>query len=227
MTRHETLKGIFKPSSWKKRYKAAKEADPSSAPVLSASRKELQKDTEGSSRFQKLPDETDVTCLPQSKSRDVGQETSRHEIRELNEPKVLSIEEQQIELSERLHDNTLRNGLWEAAYRKVENELDIKVLAQFVKLLLEAEISQDEPGTGQDNADERGDEGNLEKLQGVVKRKLDVIQNSRLVIRGRVVRDDVSEIFGTIKMFKDIITAAVSAEPHAALAWGCMAGCFP
>ncbi|GKZ31399.1 hypothetical protein AbraIFM66950_011975 [Aspergillus brasiliensis] len=227
MTCHDILKGIFKPSSWKKRNKAAKEADPSSAPALSASRKELQKDTECSNKSQALLDETEIPRPPQSKTRDSDQETSHHEIKELNEPKVLSIEEEQIELSERLHDNTLHNGLWEAAYRKVEQILDETVLAQFVKLLLEAEISQDERGTSQDDADKKVDEGNLEKLQDIVKRKLDVIQNSRLVIRGRVVRDEVSEIFGTIKMFKDIITAAVSAEPHAALAWGCVAGFFP
>lgn len=134
---------------------------------------------------------------------------------------------EQEELSHRLHDKTLRNGLWEAAYRKVGQEMNKNVMAQFVKLLVEAEISQDEKGTSNGDADGRGNEGNLEKLQDIVKDKLDVIQNARLVVRGRVVRNDVSEIFGTIKMFKDIITATVSAEPHAALAWGCVAGFFP
>lgn len=134
---------------------------------------------------------------------------------------------EQEELSHRLHDKTLRNGLWEAAYRKVEQEVNTNVMAQFVKLLVEAEISQNEQGTSNDDADERGNEGNLEKLQDIVKGKLNVIQNARLVVRGRVVRDQASEILGTIKMFKDIITATVSAEPHAALAWGCVAGLFP
>lgn len=134
---------------------------------------------------------------------------------------------EQEELSQRLHDKTQRNGLWEAAYRKVEQEVNKNVMVHFVKLLVEAEISQYEQGTSNNDADERGNKGNLEKLQDIVKDKLDVIQNARLVVRGRVVRDKVSEIFCTIKMFKDIITASVSAEPHAALAWGCVAGFFP
>ena len=139
----------------------------------------------------------------------------------------LPSKDEQEELSDRLHDKTLRNGLWEGAYRKVEQELDENVLAQFVKLLVEAEISQDEPGPSTDNVDERAIGSDLEKLQDIVKRKLDVIQEARLVIRGRVVRDEVSEIFSMVKTFKDIITATVSAEPHAALAWGCLAGFFP
>ncbi|GLB01569.1 hypothetical protein AtubIFM57143_001252 [Aspergillus tubingensis] len=249
MTCKETLKGIFKPSTWKKPDKADKEVEPSSSPASSALRQEPQYDPQSANTVQAPPGESNLHCLPQSGSKDVDHETSHDEGNEMAETEEMTDKKEttdkkgmagkeeaftelpstveQEELSHRLHDKTLRNGLWEAAYRKVGQEMNKNVMAQFVKLLVEAEISQDEKGTSNGDADGRGNEGNLEKLQDIVKDKLDVIQNARLVVRGRVVRNDVSEIFGTIKMFKDIITATVSAEPHAALAWGCVAGFFP
>ncbi|GKZ76439.1 hypothetical protein AnigIFM56816_006703 [Aspergillus niger] len=235
MTCNETLKGIFNSSSWKKRNKAAKE--PSKVEPSSALRQEPQNDSQPANTLQSPPDKVDIPCLAQAKSNNVDHETKNDELKELAEMTEmkeikdiraeLPRKDEQEELSDRLHDKTLRNGLWEGAYRKVGQELDGNVLAQFVKLLVEAEISQDEPGPSTDNVDERAIGSDLEKLQDIVKRKLDVIQEARLVIRGRVVRDEVSEIFGMVKTFKDIITATVSAEPHAALAWGCLAGFFP
>ncbi|RAK84165.1 WD domain-containing protein [Aspergillus costaricaensis CBS 115574] len=237
MTCKETLKGIFKPSTWKKRNKADKEVEPSSSPASSAPRQEPQYDPQPANTVQTPQVESNCHCLPQSGSKDVDHETSHDERNEMAETEEMTDKKEdrtelastveQEELNHRLHDKTLCNGLWEAAYRKAEQEVNKSVMAQFVKLLVEAETSQDEQGTSNGDADERGNEGNLEKLQDIVKDKLDVIQNARLVVRGRVIRNDVSEIFGTIKMFKDIITATVSAEPHAALAWGCVAGFFP
>ncbi|RAH58519.1 WD domain-containing protein [Aspergillus piperis CBS 112811] len=254
MTCKETLTGIFMPSTWKKRNKAAEESpkvEPSSStasPASSALIQEPQSRTQPANTVQAPSDESIFHCHPETESKNVDLETSpeekemadKKETREMKETtgkkamvdkkeartELLSKVEQE-ELSQRLHDKTQRNGLWEAAYRKVEQEVNENVMAQFVKLLVEAEISQDEAGTSNGDADERANKGNLEKLQDIVKGKLDVIQNARLVVRGRVVRDKVSEIFCTIKMFKDIITAIVSAEPHAALAWGCVAGFFP
>ncbi|XRM45016.1 hypothetical protein ABZX51_008117 [Aspergillus tubingensis] len=242
MTRKETLKDIFMPSTWKKRNKAAKEVEPSSSPASSALRQEPQYNPQPANTVQAPPGESAFHCLPQFGSKDVDHETSHDERnmtdkKETTDKKAMADKEEactglpstveQEELSHRLHDKTLRNGLWEAAYRKVEQEVNENVMAQFVKLLVEAEISQYEEGTSNGDADERGNEGSLEKLQDIVKDKLDVIQNARLVVRGRVFRDKASEIFSTIKMFKDIITATVLAEPHAALAWGCVAGFFP
>ncbi|KAL3263244.1 hypothetical protein ABHI18_001938 [Aspergillus niger] len=232
MTCKKTLKGVFSPSSWKKRNNAAKEVEPSSA-----LRQEQQNESQPANTLRSQPDEVHIPCLAQTKSNNVDHETSHDELEELTEMTdnremkgtrtELCSKDEQVELSNRLHDKTLRNGLWKAAYQKVAQELDGNVLAQFVHLLVEAEISQEEPGTSNNNANKVDSEGILENLQEIVKGRLDVIQNARLVIRGRVVRDEVSEIFGTVKTFKDIITATVSAEPHAALAWGCMAGFFP
>ncbi|PWY78992.1 WD domain-containing protein [Aspergillus eucalypticola CBS 122712] len=249
MTCKETLKGIFKPSTWKKRNKADKEVEPSSSPASSALRQEPQYGHQPASTVQAPPDESNFHCFPQSESKDIDHEISHDEGNEMEDMEEMTDKKEttdkkamagkeeaftelpstveQEELNHRLHDKTLRNGLWEAASRKVEQEVNKNVMAQFVKLLVEAEISQDEEGTSNGDANERGYEGNLEKLQHIVKGKLDVIQNARLVVRGQVVRDKAFEIFGTIKIFKDIITATVSAEPHAALAWGCVAGFFP
>ncbi|OJI79582.1 hypothetical protein ASPTUDRAFT_48250 [Aspergillus tubingensis CBS 134.48] len=246
MTRKETLKAIFMPSTWKKRNKAAKESpkvEPSSSPASSALRQEPKYYSQPANTVQTTLDESNFHCSPQSESKDVDYETSHDERNEMTEMEEMTDKKamvdkkeartelastvEQEELIHRLHDNTLRNGLWEAAYRKVEQEVNENVMGQFVKLLVEAEISQVEAGISNGDADERGNDGNLEKLQDIVKDKLDVIQNARLVVRGRVFRDKASEILSTIKMFKDIITATVSAEPHAALAWGCVAGFFP
>ncbi|GAT30948.1 WD domain-containing protein [Aspergillus luchuensis] len=235
MTCKETLTGIFMPSTWKKRNKAAEESpkvEPSSStasPASSALRQEPQSRTQPANTVQAPSDESIFHCHPETESKNVDLKTSHEEKKEMADKKEtrqlqkttdkkaiadnkearteLASTVEQEELSHRLHDKTLRNGLWEAAYRKVEQEVNTNVMAQFVKLLVEAEISQNEQGTSNDDADERGNEGNLEKLQDIVKGKLNVIQNARLVVRGRVVRDQASEILGTIKMFKDIITA--------------------
>lgn len=61
------------------------------------------------------------------------------------------------------------------------------------------------------------------QLQKLVDRKLQAMQNSQLKItvggKEVVVKDQVGKIVRTILSAKDFIGSAVSAEPHAALAW--------
>jgi hypothetical protein len=63
----------------------------------------------------------------------------------------------------------------------------------------------------------------MEELQGLVKDRLNALQDAQLKITvGKVeivVRDQVRKVVRTILTFKDFIGAAISAEPHASLAW--------
>jgi len=62
-----------------------------------------------------------------------------------------------------------------------------------------------------------------QRMQQLVNRKLEDMHNSRLkiIVCGKevIVRDVVGKIVGVIISAKSYISSAVSAEPHAALAW--------
>jgi hypothetical protein len=72
-------------------------------------------------------------------------------------------------------------------------------------------------------ADSVEGEDRAERLQKLAKDKLDGIQKARLkvTIGGDeiVVQDQVRKVVHTILTFRDFIGSAISAEPHAALAW--------
>ena len=61
------------------------------------------------------------------------------------------------------------------------------------------------------------------RLQGLVDHRLHDVQNAQLKIKvgecELVVKDQVRKIVHTVLSVKDFIGSAVSADPHAALAW--------
>jgi hypothetical protein len=73
--------------------------------------------------------------------------------------------------------------------------------------------------------------GREEQLQQLVNRKLEDMQNSRLkiTVAGKevVVQEMVSKIVCVVISAKSFISSAVSAEPHAALAWAGVLAVLP
>ena len=71
----------------------------------------------------------------------------------------------------------------------------------------------------------------LTRIQILAKEKLEKLPEARTSFtvgqKRIVVREYVQKAVQTIKQFKTIITGALSAEPHAALAWACILGVLP
>ncbi|KAL4885991.1 hypothetical protein BJY04DRAFT_214183 [Aspergillus karnatakaensis] len=172
---------------------------------------------------QSFRDESAISCAPESEGKGKKQEARRDEPIETNIEKPLTQEEKN-EVTKRINDRSLKNSLWEEAYSRVEDDMGEDKVATVVQLLSEGEMIEVSTDNSQGKFNKRTNERKLEKLQELVSSKLDSIYNARLVVKGIVMRDQVNEIFCTTRMFKDAITAAVSAAPHAALAWGCAAG---
>ncbi|KAG6364032.1 hypothetical protein INS49_009135 [Diaporthe citri] len=115
-------------------------------------------------------------------------------------------------------------SLWAEAYRTIKNDPEYShLLETFEKYLRNAEhenISTVSEGV------ER-----LEEIQKLAKTKLEKLPEARTAfsIGGRriVVRELVQKAIRTVKAFKPIVSEAVSAEPHAALAWGCILTILP
>jgi N-terminal domain of NWD NACHT-NTPase len=117
------------------------------------------------------------------------------------------------ERTQRLKAPFATNNLWEMAY----GQLDPKITHQYEEYLL-----LDSHGSSEDRQ---------QQLQRVVKERLETITNSRRKItigeQQIVVRDQVLKIINRITQFQDIISAAVSAEPQASLAWGSVSVVLP
>ncbi|PWY79021.1 hypothetical protein BO83DRAFT_356581 [Aspergillus eucalypticola CBS 122712] len=108
-------------------------------------------------------------------------------------------------------------GLWKKAYSDLRNK-NPDLLVQYERILLfntELDSLHHESRVEGHDIDPR--------LESCVKRRLEAIQKSRLkiYIRGREieVRKQVRRVVGGIMSMKDIISAAVSAELHASIAW--------
>lgn len=109
------------------------------------------------------------------------------------------------------------SNLWSEAYKSIEADPDqSELLVRF-----EAYIA-----TPQDQASPHGSveaTAQLKKVQEHAKKSLDKLSNARLsfTIAGKtiVVREVVRKVIKTVTTFKDVISAAISGEPHAALAW--------
>jgi len=104
-------------------------------------------------------------------------------------------------------------------------------VAAYKKALL-ASDSQISARTGaQPSANLAGSEDGEEQLQQLAKNKLDAIRNAQLkvTVGGEeiAVKDQVLKVVRTITAFKDFIGTAISAEPHAALAWAGVAVILP
>ncbi|GKZ66069.1 hypothetical protein AnigIFM50267_010908 [Aspergillus niger] len=108
-------------------------------------------------------------------------------------------------------------GLWKKAYLDLQNK-NPDLLAQYEKILLSnAEL---------DDANNENQRDNIDidpRLETCVKRRFEAIEKLRCKIRigGKEieVKKQVRRVVGGILSVKDIITAAVSAEPHVSIAW--------
>ncbi|CAG8425328.1 unnamed protein product [Penicillium salamii] len=105
-----------------------------------------------------------------------------------------------------LTDGSNGKGLWTEAREKLDPD-QLQLLEAFIK------------------------DGN-EDLGESAKIKLQAIKESRLAVqigKDKVipVRDAVKKVIETVLGYNAIITAAVSAEPHASLAWGCVVALLP
>ncbi|KAL4907027.1 hypothetical protein BDW74DRAFT_176626 [Aspergillus multicolor] len=105
--------------------------------------------------------------------------------------------------------------LWSEAYAQLEQE-EPDLIATYEANLINSQ--QTEPKSVADDATER-----QTSLQTLVQRRLDDIENSRLTIsvgkRKIAVKDEAKRIVQAILSAKEMISFAVSMEPHASLAW--------
>ncbi|PYH92523.1 WD40 repeat-like protein [Aspergillus ellipticus CBS 707.79] len=130
------------------------------------------------------------------------------------------------DLSTKLAKASIQNQLWEEAFQRLSVS-DPDLIENFQHLLLELEPTRPELGRQcPDNSENR-----QKCLQKLVRERLNSLEDGRLrfTIGGKqiVMKDKVDKAVSTIMSFKDIITTAVSAEPHAALAWGCVTAIVP
>ncbi|KAK7735396.1 hypothetical protein SLS63_003866 [Diaporthe eres] len=114
-------------------------------------------------------------------------------------------------------------SLWAEAYRTIKNDPEYShLLETFEKYLRKAEHGAAEESLADASTVSEGVE-RLEEIQRLAKTKLEKLPEARVAfsIGGRriVVRELVQKAIQTVTAFKSIIGGAVSAEPHAALAW--------
>ena len=116
-------------------------------------------------------------------------------------------------------------NLWNEAYERLRQE-NSKLVDTYEKDLLASGSSELQKSGAKSGADAsvgtRG-KNREEQLQNLVKDKLDAMQKSRLKItvggEEIIVKDQVRKVIRTIIFCKDFIGDAISAEPHASLAW--------
>ncbi|GLB19751.1 hypothetical protein AtubIFM61612_009667 [Aspergillus tubingensis] len=107
-------------------------------------------------------------------------------------------------------------GLWKKAYLDLQAKSP-ELLAQYERIILSSAESDTLNNEKRENTDIDP------RLEYCVKGRLEAIGKSRLkvCIRGREieVRKQVRRVVGGILSVKDVISAALSAEPHASIAW--------
>ncbi|KAJ4245749.1 hypothetical protein NW762_013873 [Fusarium torreyae] len=118
-------------------------------------------------------------------------------------------------------------SLWAKAYKIVQDdEENAKLLEKFEMILYKG----DSGATDQSHVESHGEE-RLKGIQILAKERLEKLPEARTSFtvgqKRIVVREYVQKAVQTIKQFKPIITGALSAEPHAALAWACILGVLP
>lgn len=113
-------------------------------------------------------------------------------------------------------------NLWDEAYDRLREDGPELIDAYEKDLLASGSVAsvkaRAQPSVNGARGEDR--EGQLEKL---VKDKLDAIQNAQLTVtvggEKIVVKDQVCKLVRKILSFTDFIGAAITTEPHAALAW--------
>lgn len=126
---------------------------------------------------------------------------------------------------QQLMEDAESKNLWDEAYERLRQE-NSKLVDTYEKDLLESNSPEPQKSGAKSGADApvvTGGKNREERLQNLVKDKLDAMQKARLkvTVGGEeiVVKDQVCKIIRTIISCKDFIGAAISAEPHASLAW--------
>ncbi|GKZ89244.1 hypothetical protein AnigIFM59636_010968 [Aspergillus niger] len=163
----------------------------------------------------RLKDWTATLRPPRNSGLDVSQDTST--------ASVVSSQNNDISVPHACPSNVpnpipLRlEGLWKKAYSDLQNK-NPDLLAQYEKILLSNAELDDSSNENQ------GDNIDIDpRLETCVKRRLEAIEKLRCKIRigGKEieVKKQVRRVVGGILSVKDIITAAVSAEPHVSIAW--------
>ena len=119
-------------------------------------------------------------------------------------------------------ENRRSKNLWDEAYVQLRKE-EPELMDAYEKDLLALGSHVAIKAGVQAFADSVGGEDRAQRLQKLAKDKLDGIQKAQLkvTVGGKeiVVKDQVRKLVHTILTFKDFIGNAISAEPHAALAW--------
>ncbi|KAK4205430.1 hypothetical protein QBC40DRAFT_214903 [Triangularia verruculosa] len=112
-----------------------------------------------------------------------------------------------------LIDTKVSQQLWVEAYKLIEQNEDLVPLLEKYHEYLEAEAGESGYGIEQQ----------LVRARKLAQKKMDQLQNARLHFfigkRKIVIRDSLQRIFGTFIKFKDLISAGISAEPHAGIIW--------
>ncbi|KAF5718821.1 wd40 repeat protein [Fusarium mundagurra] len=117
--------------------------------------------------------------------------------------------------------------IWAKAYKIIEDDDDhSQLLDKFETYVQKAGDNDREDISSTSLGVQR-----LKEIQKLAEKKLEKLPENRtsFFIGGKriVVRESVQKAIRTITQFKALISGAVSAEPHAALAWACILGVLP
>ncbi|OTB04743.1 hypothetical protein M426DRAFT_261726 [Hypoxylon sp. CI-4A] len=118
------------------------------------------------------------------------------------------------------------NQLWEDAYKRLAND-KLELLEDYERLLLGKNYSRQ----ASDRAPQSGAGDWHERAQRLAEERLKVTEEERFSLqtgkKRTVIRDKLQDVFSFIVSAKDIVGAAISQEPHAALAWAGVMFIFP
>ena len=107
------------------------------------------------------------------------------------------------------------SDLWDEAYEALR-ETDSKLVERYEETIVR--IDQEVPHLGP-----IGSVARQEQLSALITRRLDSIEKDKksLVVAGKsfVLQEQVNRVVRIVMFAKDFVSSAVSAEPHAALAW--------
>ncbi|KAI1457972.1 hypothetical protein F4805DRAFT_152247 [Annulohypoxylon moriforme] len=116
-------------------------------------------------------------------------------------------------------DTSLGPSLWIEAYKTLETNPEYSEILENFKICFREDTDAE-----LDGADEIGkDTQQLQSIQQLAKKKLEKFTESQFTfsIRGRriVARELLRKAVNVISRFRDAVSSAISAEPHAAMAW--------
>ncbi|KAG4259133.1 hypothetical protein FPRO03_13068 [Fusarium proliferatum] len=118
-------------------------------------------------------------------------------------------------------------SLWAKAFEMIQDDDDhSQLLDKF-----EAYLQKEKDDGREEMSGSSQDVHRLKQIQKLAEKKLEQLPKNRtsFSIGGRriTIREAAQKVIRTITQFKALISGAVSAEPHAALAWACILGVLP